>query len=74
VKMQIRLGIINGLVQRRGGWIRLGWSWGVRWKPDGDSPLFSERAAVSSGRSMLGYRFRLLEPLQARQVAAQRRA
>lgn len=72
--METRLGIINGFIRRRSGWLRLGWSWGVRWKPDGDAPLFSERAAVSSGRSVLGYRFRLLEPLPARQAAAQRRA
>lgn len=72
--MEIRLGIINGFIRRHSGWLRLGWSWGVRWKPDGDAPLFSERAAVSSGRSVLGYRFRLLEPLPARQAAAQRRA
>jgi hypothetical protein len=72
--MEIRLGIINGLILRRSGWIRLGWSWGLRWKPEGDAPLFSERAAVSSGRSVLGYRFRVLEPLPAHQAAAQRRA
>ena len=72
--METRLGIINGFIRRRSGWLRLGWSWGVRWKPDGDAPLFSERAAVSSGWSVLGYRFRLLEPLPARQASAQRRA
>jgi len=71
--MEIRLGIINGLVRRRSGWLRIGWSWGVRWKPAGEEMLFSERGACRT-RSALGYTFRLLEPLPPHQAAAQRRA
>lgn len=71
--MDIRLGIINGIVRRRSGWIRVGWSWGVRWQPEGDDLMFSERVGRST-RTALGYRFRLLEPLSASHAAMQRRA